>query len=425
MARRILFASAVALAGVLAVSLAACSSDGTTPANSGTAAKLSSTVNFWVNPLLGDAEAASWKPTVEAFEKANPGVTINITVQPWLNRDEKLSTSIAGGVGPDVVYLNDFQLPNYVDQGAVADVTPGVSPDKKLYSPSVLSGITFVGKIYGYPALTTVTSLVYNKDVMAAAGIAEADYPKTFDQIMAVAPKIKASGNYVTEYEAYPSAPANLNFYPFLWSAGGDVLNRDQSKATLNTSQAKKALTFLKQLADGGYLPKNSFTAVQQNELSPVARGKTALTFAKPTSELTGLRIKESDLVVGPPLTDTRPAGYGTVGTFAVLEGSKNKDAANAWAKFITRPDQLSGYLTARGLYSPLTSQKDLYPATSLAGQQGAYVDDMFHGVLNKASGHIETIVDRHVQAALLGSESVSDALRMMNSEVNAVVARG
>lgn len=425
MVKRVTSVSVAAVASVLALTLTACSSGGGVPTDSDAPDNLSGTVNFWVNPLLGDDEAASWKPTVDAFEKANPGVTVEITVQPWLNRDEKLTTAIAGGVGPDVVYLNDFQLPKYVDQGAVADVTAGVSSKKSSYSQSVLSGVTFDGKIYGYPALTTVTSLVYNTKVMSEAGIAEADYPRTFDEIMAVAPKIKASGNYVTEFEAYPNAAANLNFYPFLWAAGGDVLSQDQSKATLNTPEAKKALTFLKQLADGGYLPKDSFTAVQQNELSPVAQGETALTFAKPASELTALGINEADLAVGPPLTDSRPAGYGTVGTFAVLEGSKNKDAANAWAEFITQPDQLSSYLTARSLYSPLTAQKDLYPTTTLAGQQAAYVDDMFHGVLNKASGDIETIVDRHVQAALLGSESVADALSKMDSEVNAALARG
>lgn len=65
---------------------------------------------MWSFPLSAD-DAALFAPIVEAFNAEYPNVTIDIQYLPWNGRYEKMLTAIAGGEAPNVVYLNDFQVP--------------------------------------------------------------------------------------------------------------------------------------------------------------------------------------------------------------------------------------------------------------------------------------------------------------------------
>ena len=71
---------------------------------------LSGTVTMWSFPLSSD-DAAMFEPIIQAFNEQYPNVTIDIQHLPWSGRYEKMLTAIAGGEAPNVVYLNDFQVP--------------------------------------------------------------------------------------------------------------------------------------------------------------------------------------------------------------------------------------------------------------------------------------------------------------------------
>lgn len=417
--RRMATGAAVVAAGALVLTSCA-GGAGNEGAESG------GTVTMWVNPIAGDREAATWEPIVDAFTAENPDIKVDIVVQPWANRDQQLTAAIAGGSGPDVLYMNDFQIPGYQAQGALADLTGVLGQEEKSFAPHTLAAATVDGKLYGAPVLTSVNTTIFNKKVMDAAGIAEADYPTTWAEVLELAPKIKEAGYWVMQVETATTAAANLNFYPFLWSAGGEVLSADGTEPTFNGPEGVEALEFIKAMVDGGYAPTEAITVQASEDLNPVAQGKVAFTFATEASLLTQWGIPEEDLVIKAPLGQKgEGVGFGTVGTLAMLEGSKNVDATKKWIQWVTLPENLATFNLDRGYYSPRADQADIYEEGTLMGQQGQYIDRMHAGVLSPFTAAIETSLIPQLQAALLGRSSVEEALNTAADEVSATIARG
>ena len=105
--------------------LTACSGGGTTgsstPVPSDGAA--SGSVTMWTYPVIADEAAHKkfWDEQIAEFTAENPDVDVKVEIYPWAGRDETLATGIAGGKGPDVVYLIPDQLPKYAKSLAAVD----------------------------------------------------------------------------------------------------------------------------------------------------------------------------------------------------------------------------------------------------------------------------------------------------------------
>ncbi|MEV0842991.1 sugar ABC transporter substrate-binding protein [Actinocatenispora sera] len=416
--------AAALVAGVLAVTASACGSgsDAKVPSDP---SKVSGTVTMWIYPINEKIENTWWKSRVAAFEKKYSKVNVKVVVQPWANRDEQLTTAIAGGKGPDVVYLIPDQVPQYANTGALADVSDVVAKDKADFRQNALDAMTYQGKLYGVPMLMSVTTTVANKKVLAKAGIDAP--PATWDEALADGAKLKKKGLYLTDYVATPDATLNQTFYPLLWQAGGSVLSSDGKKAAFNSPAGVKALTFVKTLVDKGYVPKDSLTVTPKPDQSVLCTNKAAMGFASSTAEV-GIcpGYQASDWQVAAPLKETKSVSYGTVGGLSVLSGSKNAAAAKAWVQWISSASQLKQFDLDHGYSSPRTSQGNLMADQPLVGDSEKYLGQMKTGVTNAAAPRqLMDVVKPHLQAALLGKVSVKQALADAEKDANKQLARG
>lgn len=410
-----------ALAVAAALLLAACGSGG---GGSGGTDEASGTVTMWIYPIDPKNEAGYWKSKVAQFEKANPKVHVKVVVQPWANRDEQLTTAIAGGKAPDVVYLIPDQLPQYADSGSLEDVAEVIADEKGDFRSNALDAMTYDGKLYGVPLLMSATTLVVNKKAMKAAGITRA--PKTWDDVLADAPKLKRAGYYTTEYLASPEQTLNLTFYPLLWQAGGRVLSPDGKKAAFNSEAGLSALTFVKKLVDGGYVPKDALTTTPKAETDPINQGKVAYVQAGEINILLALAtVPKSQWAVYPPLMDKQSVSYGTVGGLSVLSGSKNKAAAKAWVKWATKTEQMKSFDTEHKYFAPRTSVGTIFPPKTLIGAEEATLDKMTVGSVNVKSRQLMALLAPHIQAALLGKVPPKKALDDAAEEVDELLSHG
>ncbi|OJT73532.1 sugar ABC transporter substrate-binding protein, partial [Clostridioides difficile] len=73
----------------------------------------------WSAPLT-DHDADAWKPI---FEKEN-NCEIEFQIVPWDNYAEKYATAISAGEGPDIGYMYAEMFPQFIEMGAVEDLTP-------------------------------------------------------------------------------------------------------------------------------------------------------------------------------------------------------------------------------------------------------------------------------------------------------------
>ena len=416
---------ALATAGALVLSVVTgCSSSGGSAKVPTDPTKVSGTVTMWINPINATIDNTYWSPKVAAFRQKYPNVNVKVVIQPWANRDEQLTTAIAGNKGPDVVYLIPDQVPQYAATGALADVSDVVAADKKDYLPNALTALTYQNKLYGVPILMSVTAVIANKKVLAKAGIAKP--PATWDEALTDAAKLKQAGLYLTEYLGSPDAGLNQTFYPFLWQAGGSVVSDDGTKAAINSPAGLRALQFIKKLVDEGYVPKDPLTTFPKPDQSALCTGKAALGFASAPTELeTCPGFKAADWEVAPPLKDSTSIDYGTVGGLSVLAGSKHQAAAKAWIQWLASSEQMKDFDSTHDFYSPRTSAGNLFATKPLIGDAYQYLGQMTAGVTNAESPRqLQDAIKPDLQAALLGSVSAQKALDNAAKDINQVLAK-
>ena len=177
--RRIVAATAVAATGALVI--AGCSSGSSADSIDKTAPKeLTGTVSLW--HFFTGREAGVVKSAVAGFEKANPGVTVDIHAG---QDDEKLQKAISSGQNIDVgLSYSTAIVGSFCSSGAFRDLTPYVERDKVDLSDipkAVRSYTEYKGKRCTLPALADVSALMYNKPLLEKAGISTP--PKTLDEL--------------------------------------------------------------------------------------------------------------------------------------------------------------------------------------------------------------------------------------------------
>uniref|UniRef100_UPI0034A4771E extracellular solute-binding protein n=1 Tax=Listeria monocytogenes TaxID=1639 RepID=UPI0034A4771E len=102
---------------------------------------------------MGD-EAKSLKELAQKFTKET-GIEVKVQVIPWANAHDKLLSAVASNSGPDLVQMGTTWMPEYVEAGALLDISKDVEVSKNmnadLYFPGSVKTTQFDGKTYGVP----------------------------------------------------------------------------------------------------------------------------------------------------------------------------------------------------------------------------------------------------------------------------------
>ncbi|MFE9611653.1 extracellular solute-binding protein [Streptomyces sp. NPDC006012] len=405
--------AAAATAVASAFTLAACGGSGTAGGKG--------TVTAWVYPVINDekANAAYWNGLVKKFEKANPDIHVKVSTYPWADRDTKLTTALAAGKGPDVAYLIPDQLASYQRNLVPADEYMPAKA-KAAYRPSAMKAVTVDGKAMATPVLMSVYPLLCNKKALDAVGAHTA--PTSWDDLAALAPRLKEKGYYAITYSGDTTATLNMTYYPLLWQAGGDVFATDGKKAAFNSDAGVTALTWLKTFADHGWTPKDLITKTPSMEQTDLAKGKVACTWQNTAAEVAGFWGKEN-IVIGSALTQQKPVAYGTVGTLALFKGG-DTSAAGKWISFVAQPENATGLVKPGGYFGARTDGTDLYPGDTMQQATEKVLDVADVGPLNTAARDVMGVLAPEIQSALLGKESPKQALDKAASAADQIIAR-
>ncbi len=135
-----------------------------------------------------NTELDSLKAQVDAFQAANPNIKVDMT---YVNSDdalEKLTVALQGDKAPDVTYQYGTNLPQLATSPKVVDLTERVAAadyNWNDFPAGERDVFTIDGKVIGVPALVDNLAVVYNKDLFAAAGLAEPKPEWTWDELVA------------------------------------------------------------------------------------------------------------------------------------------------------------------------------------------------------------------------------------------------
>ncbi|HEY9897687.1 MAG TPA: sugar ABC transporter substrate-binding protein [Pantanalinema sp.] len=192
-------------------------------------------------------EVALLKPLIAEFERTHPETPVELVHVPD-GYFQKLPVMVASGQMPDVVFLNNWNLPAYASSDALADLGPLLAKDADLaasdFFAQALDAMRYRGKLHAIPRDLSNLVVYVNTDRLAEAGHSLPKPSWTLDEMRRLARSLTrdtdADGALDTFGISFDKRP--LFWMPYVWSAGGDMFSADLSRSTLASPEAIAAL---------------------------------------------------------------------------------------------------------------------------------------------------------------------------------------
>ena len=135
------------------------------------------------------------EPGIEAF-KAENGEAVNAIKLPSQGYDQRIALDLSAGTAADVVQMDSFMVSELASAGYLAplDGLADTWDQYQYYMPGLLEVASYNGAVYGLPTDTDVRMLWYDKSNFEKAGIAMPWQPKSWDDVLDAAQKLKDAG---------------------------------------------------------------------------------------------------------------------------------------------------------------------------------------------------------------------------------------
>lgn len=202
-----------------------------------------------------------FKDAKQEFEAANAGVTVDL--QPIQANDDDYGTKLAltqrsPDTAPDVFYEDTFKVRSDVDAGYLLKLDGQLATwDQwsRFNGSAKAAGRGDDGGIYAVPLGTDTRAIWYNKKVLQKAGIPLPWQPKTWDDILTAARKMKAADPSVVPFNMYAGKATGegtvmQSFYELLYGTGSSLYSENEKKWVVGSKGFTDSLQFLKTLYD-------------------------------------------------------------------------------------------------------------------------------------------------------------------------------
>ena len=175
MKKRMKAAVSAALAGVMVLSMAACSSGNEDLVSEGDGGSGGDKVKLvFLRAGTEDYKKEAFTKMIEGFEKENPDIEVEYQEAPWGDDFEtKLNTGFASGTAPDVIHYSLSSIGARVPMGQYECLDEYVADwegMEDLYD-SVIEAGSIGGKLYGVPYTPDARMFVINTELFEKAGL--------------------------------------------------------------------------------------------------------------------------------------------------------------------------------------------------------------------------------------------------------------
>ena len=288
---------ALLLAAGMTLGLAACGNgsqgNSESPAPGGETGGSSSgavELNLWSFNVGGFAEASNWEPIIAAFNEQNPDIKITVTPINYQDGDQKLTSAITAGTGPDIIFEGPERIVgNYAREGLMVDLSDLWETGGSDIAEGISSVSQLDGTYYMYPLSVAAHCMAINYEAFEAAGALQYIDEET---------RTWTTDNFVKAMEAVRDAAVagtiNINTPGIIYcgAQGGDqgtralvnnlysdyFVNEDGTAYTANSENNVKALKLLQDMVNNGSMSANaSFAAA--DELQAFANQTCAVSF--------------------------------------------------------------------------------------------------------------------------------------------------
>jgi multiple sugar transport system substrate-binding protein len=238
-------------------------------------------VTAWFHDGGVTAEAQTLRDQVSAFNAADRQVQVKLITLPVGDYARQVAVAAAHGTLPDILDFDGPSLYNYAWSGKLKPIDSCVS--KRLRDdllPSILQQGTYANRLWGIGTFDSGLGLYVRPSILKKAGIRIPSGPRdawTADEFTGVLRRLREAG-YDRPLDLQVNEPNpewfTYGFLPAVWSAGGDVINRENYRTVegfLNGPSAVKAFTILQQWFKEGYVDPNVDGDAFEKGRSPIS----------------------------------------------------------------------------------------------------------------------------------------------------------
>jgi ABC-type sugar transport system permease subunit/ABC-type glycerol-3-phosphate transport system substrate-binding protein len=326
------------------------------------------TLTMWGPELEKSLNSIGFDSEVAAFEKRYNCKVNRLSMGAGGMDPQKLSTAIAGGVPPDLVRQDRFTVGDWASRDAFQILDDLVKRDRnakdgireKEFYAATWQEAVYKGHIYAIPDSTDDRALFYNKALFRAAGLDPNKPPRTWEDLLAIAPKLTKRGadGGIKQIGFMPNY-GNVWLYMYSWQSGGEFMSPDGRKCTLANPFTTEALQFFVNMTNavGGRVKVDAFSSgFRGDALDPFLTGKVAmktdgnwfmdgilrynptLDFGVVPSPVPAARLRGEGRFAGQPPYITWSGGF----SWAIPRAVSSEQRELAW-KFIKFDESLEG----------------------------------------------------------------------------------
>ena len=405
------------------------------PADSGSG-KTTITV---LRPGDQDKVASFLEPAVEAFEKENPDIDVEIMYESWAGWIQTYPTYFEADTQPDVIFWWDNKLHDSSANPHLVDLSPYLSDELVKKIPEGVWNLVDPGDmdgLYYVPNSVDTFVLYYNKDVFKEAGLDPEAPPTTWDELLSAAKAIKEkTGKPGIGVPAINGAEVLQEFVgSFITQATDAPMLDSDSMPLFNTPEGLEALKFLEQLWP--YV-QESPTEYGRGELRPLVRdGQIGMIIDAPWAVAAMVSAYGANFTVDGPVGVTAlPVGpngknitwAGTNGWVATREATA--EASAKFIEYLMSDDVLKAHHLAYGSSPLYASEKEdpafQYPHWDVFNKQTQ--EYTLYGMIGKNSATpaaYYTALEEVWQQFVLGQLDAQTAMDAAVAAVENVTAR-
>lgn len=310
-------------------------------------------LSMWYHGAGNRVESTIIQQIIHDFNASQSDWVVKLQTFPvGAYNDAVVAGALAGNL-PDILDVDGPNMPNWawagymrplrIEDARIKDFLPGT---KGIWN----------GKLYSIGLFDATLSLVSRRSTLEILGLRTPtiDHPWNKDEFMAALRAAKASNRF-----AYALDLATQNngggwytygFTPFLWSFGGDLVDRStyqSAEGVLNGEAAIAFGTWFQSLFKDGYAEAGQ---TQTDRETGFAKGRYAFSWQGSGTALRALEaFNDTVFLPAPDLGHGAKVGSGSW-QFGVSAVSKHPDGAAAFIKFALQDKYLAAFSDAAGL---------------------------------------------------------------------------
>lgn len=293
------------------------------------------------------ATAKSWEQIATAFHKEHPGITVKIENVVGGNPFQKFETEMAGAAGHDVYQFQTKQIPAFAGKGAFTILDPYIAQSKVIAASDFFSALwdkcIVLGKVVSIPWNATPVALFYSIDLFKAAGINPpptdwADKSWTRAAFVDTATKLTKETGSGRQFGFWQSTWWVYGF-PWLWSDGVHMFNKDITKAQLTSTEVINNWQFLQDLM-WKYRAWPTAQESTQGTAAMFLTGKIAM-YLNGTYAIPPLKAAKASITWNVAAIPSGAAGRWTrdpSASVVIWKGSKQQATSWAFVEFVGGP---------------------------------------------------------------------------------------